>query len=158
MTNSSIWFIDRTLSGDTPPGKRSPGSDGNEGVLRIPQCSSIIGAFQSDCLVSYLGHSFEESQQRWSRSILRPQPTGLYITEWKLLIFDRNTLNHKSMGKLFVFYRNTWNHITVQTICNKNNYRKLIIIKIIDRGGWRQIDRQTDRVKRLCAFNTTWWW
>ena len=34
-----------------------PGSDGNEGVLRIPQCSSITGASPSDCLVSYPGHS-----------------------------------------------------------------------------------------------------
>ena len=30
-----------------------PGSDGNEGVLRIPQTSSITGASLSDYLVSY---------------------------------------------------------------------------------------------------------
>ena len=36
-----------------------PGNDGNEGVLRIPQSSSITGASPSDCLVSYLGHSLE---------------------------------------------------------------------------------------------------
>ena len=34
-----------------------PGSDGNEGVLCIPQSSSITGTLPSDCLVSYLGHS-----------------------------------------------------------------------------------------------------
>ena len=34
-----------------------PGSDGNKGVLRIPQGSSITGASPTDCLVLYPGHS-----------------------------------------------------------------------------------------------------
>ena len=42
---SSIWPIDRTLSGATTPSQSGPGSDGNEGVLRIPQSSSITGSF-----------------------------------------------------------------------------------------------------------------
>ena len=54
---SSIWFIDRTLSGATTPGQSGPGSDGNEGILRIPKSSSITRALLSDCLVSYQGHS-----------------------------------------------------------------------------------------------------
>ena len=33
-------------------------SDGNEGVLRIPQSSSIAEACPSDCLVLYPRHSF----------------------------------------------------------------------------------------------------
>ena len=37
------------------------GSDGNEGVLHIPQNSSITGASPSDCLMSYPGHSLGES-------------------------------------------------------------------------------------------------
>ena len=37
MLNSSIWLIDRTISDTTTPGQSGPGSDGNEGVLRIPQ-------------------------------------------------------------------------------------------------------------------------
>ena len=37
-----------------------PGSDGNEGVLRIPQSSSITGASPSDGLMLYLGHSLVE--------------------------------------------------------------------------------------------------
>ena len=41
---SSIWPIDRTLSGATTLGPSGPGSDGDEGMLRIPQNSSIIGA------------------------------------------------------------------------------------------------------------------
>ena len=42
MLNLSIWPIDRTLSGATTPGQIGPGSDGSEGVLFIPQNSSII--------------------------------------------------------------------------------------------------------------------
>ena len=44
---------DRALSGATTPGQSGPGSNGNEGVLRIPQSSSIAGTSPSDCLVSY---------------------------------------------------------------------------------------------------------
>ena len=54
---SSIWPIDRTLSGATTPGQSKPGTDGNEGVLRIPKSSSITGTSSSDSLVSYLGYS-----------------------------------------------------------------------------------------------------
>ena len=41
------------LSGATTPGQSGPGSDGNEGVLRIPQSSNTAGTSPSDCLVSY---------------------------------------------------------------------------------------------------------
>ena len=37
----SIWSIVRTLSGATTPGQSGPGSDGNKGVFRITQSSSI---------------------------------------------------------------------------------------------------------------------
>ena len=47
--------------GATTPGQSGPGSNGNEVVLRIPQSSTVTGASPSDCLVSYLGHSLEES-------------------------------------------------------------------------------------------------
>ena len=43
MSNDSIWPIDRTRSGATIPDQSGPGSDGNEGILRILQNSSIIG-------------------------------------------------------------------------------------------------------------------
>ena len=61
MSNSSIWPIDRTLSGATTLGQSGSWSNGNEGVLYIPQSSSITGASLSDCLVSYSKHSLEES-------------------------------------------------------------------------------------------------
>ena len=37
--------------------KSGPGSDGNQGVLCIPQNSSITRASLLNCLMSYLGHS-----------------------------------------------------------------------------------------------------
>ena len=61
---SSIWPIDRTLSGAPTPGQSGLGSDGNERVLRIPQSFTITGTSSSDCLVLYLGHSLVE----WSYS------------------------------------------------------------------------------------------
>ena len=50
---SSIWPIDRTLSSATTPSQSGPGSDGNEGVPRIPQSSGITRASPSYCLVLY---------------------------------------------------------------------------------------------------------
>ena len=48
--------MDRALSGATMRGQSGPGSNGNEGVLHIPQGPSITGTSPSDCLVSYPGH------------------------------------------------------------------------------------------------------
>ena len=56
MSNSSIWAIDRILSGATTPGQNRPGGDAN-GVLLIPQSCSITGVSPSDCLMSDAGHS-----------------------------------------------------------------------------------------------------
>ena len=39
------------------PAQRGPGSNGYEGVLHIPQSSSITGTSSSDSLVSYPGYS-----------------------------------------------------------------------------------------------------
>ena len=73
---SSIWPIDKTLSGATTPGHSGPGSDGNKGLLHIPQSSSITGTSTSDCLVSYPEHSLVEGSliplQRNSWCILQP--------------------------------------------------------------------------------------
>ena len=43
MQFSFIQPLDRVLSGATIPGQSGPGSDGNEGVFRIPQSPSITG-------------------------------------------------------------------------------------------------------------------
>ena len=52
-----------TLPSATTTGPNGPGNDGNEGVLRIPQRSSITDCLDPvlDCLVSYLGHSLLRS-------------------------------------------------------------------------------------------------
>ena len=52
-----------TQPGATTLGQSGHGSDGNEGVLHIPQSSSIIGTSPSDCLVSFQGHSLEVGSQ-----------------------------------------------------------------------------------------------
>ena len=39
---SSIWPIDRTLSGANTPDQSGPGSDGSERVLGIPQSFHIV--------------------------------------------------------------------------------------------------------------------
>ena len=52
----SIRPIDRTLSGPTTTVQSGPGSDSNEGVLCIPQSSSITETSPLDCLGLYPGH------------------------------------------------------------------------------------------------------
>ena len=56
MSYSSIWPIDKTLSGANTLHQSGPGSNGNEGVLCIPQNSSSTGVSPSHCLMPYLGH------------------------------------------------------------------------------------------------------
>ena len=76
MQFSSIWPIDRALSGASTPGQNEPGSDGNEEVLHILQSSSITGTSPSDYLVSYQDTCCGEDLtplQRCSQSILQPQ-------------------------------------------------------------------------------------
>ena len=53
MLNSSIWPLDRTLSGATTPSQNESASESNEEVLYIPQSSSITRVSPSVCLMSY---------------------------------------------------------------------------------------------------------
>ena len=81
MTNSSIRHIDWTLSGATTPSQSEPGTDGNEGVFRVPQSSSITGASPSDCLMSYPGHSlggeaYPSAEMQSVYATAPAQPTG----------------------------------------------------------------------------------
>ena len=57
MHFSSIWPIDRTQISCYHSKPEWTCSNENEGVLRIPQSSSIAGTLLSDCLVPYTGHS-----------------------------------------------------------------------------------------------------
>ena len=72
---SSTRLIDRTLSGSTTLGQSGPGSNSNEGVLHIPQWSSITGALPLNCLMSYLRHLLEKfysSAEMWSVYSIAP--------------------------------------------------------------------------------------
>ena len=75
---SSIWTIDRTLSGATNSGQSEPGYNGNEGALHISQSSSITGLFK---VISWtlVGWGSLTSLQRCSQCIIQPQPTGQWI-------------------------------------------------------------------------------
>ena len=99
--------LDRALSGVTIPGQSGPGSNDNEGVLRIPQSSSIAGTSPSDCFVSYSRHSFggigggvypsAEVQSVYSTA---PADWAMKELCWsELLILIANTLNHLTMCK-----------------------------------------------------------
>ena len=59
-------------------GQSGPGSDGNEGVLRIPQSSGITGNSSWNCLVSYQDIRCRglTPLHRSGRYILQTQPTG----------------------------------------------------------------------------------
>ena len=89
MSNSSIWPIDRALSGATTPGQSEPGSDDNEGVLRIPQSSNITGPWPSEFLVSYQDTHREEfypSAEIQSVFSAAPSRLGLYPTRSYFLV------------------------------------------------------------------------
>ena len=79
---TSTWSIDRTLPGATTPGQSCPGNDGNEGVLCIPQSSSITETLPSACLVSLAGYSL-------GRSYSSPEKQSVYSTataNWALIL------------------------------------------------------------------------
>ena len=72
--------MDRTLLGATTPSQSGPETYGNDGVLCIPQSSSITGISSLDCLVSYQDTRWGRVRltplQRSSRCSLLPKPTG----------------------------------------------------------------------------------
>ena len=92
-------------SGATTLGQSRPGSNDNEGVLRIPQSSSITGTSPSDCLVSYQDTHWEEGLtplQRSSRCILQSQPTG-QRTVWNLNWVQTNDLHWIKLLEIKLF-------------------------------------------------------
>ena len=84
---SSSWPIYRILSGATTLGQSGPGSDGNEGVLCIPQSSSNTGTSPSDWLLLCLGHLLGESYPSAEiQSVYSTAPTDWVIENWSLTI------------------------------------------------------------------------
>ena len=104
MLFSSIWTIDRTLSGVTTPGQSGPGSDGNEVALCFPQSSNITGTSPSDCLVSLQDTRCGEgvvplcrdavgvfySPRRLGKKVILTQYIYIYIY-WIRIFRNRNT-------------------------------------------------------------------
>ena len=92
---SSIWPIDRTLSGSTHSGPEWTWERWKR-VSHIPQSSSITGASLSDCLMSYpihlLGESYPSAEKQtvystalanWAKST--PQPAFKAFLENKVI-------------------------------------------------------------------------
>ena len=90
---SSIWPIDKTLSGATTPSLSGPRNDDNEGILHIPQNSSITGTSPSDIELSrrllYLVYSddFRQNKITWAPFVELKEPP-LFATLW---ILDLNS-------------------------------------------------------------------
>ena len=71
------------LSGATIPGQSGPGSDGNEGILCIPESSSITRISPSGCLVPYSGLLLEGSNPfAEEQSIYSAGPANWAILLW----------------------------------------------------------------------------
>ena len=86
MQFSSIKPRDRALSGAAIPGQSGRGSDGNEGVVCIPQSSSIARTSLSDCLVSYQGHSMVVVLPLYGGSVYSPSQLVINLTVCKQMI------------------------------------------------------------------------
>ena len=69
------------------PGQSGPWSNGNEGVLRIPQNPNITGTSLSDCLVSYPGHSLGGRVSYSSADVRSVYSTAL--ADWAKHIFGK---------------------------------------------------------------------
>ena len=70
------------LSGTTTLGQSGPESARNEGVLRIPQSSSITGTSALYCFVSY-------QDTRWKGSYSSEEIQTVYSTapaDWKIIV------------------------------------------------------------------------
>ena len=79
------------------PGQSEPESGDNEGVLHIPQSSSITGVSPSNCLVSYPGHSLGESYPSAEKqSMYSTAPTDWAMTH--AILVGTTTLNQSRSG------------------------------------------------------------
>ena len=95
MSNSSIWPIDRILSGAITLGMSGPGRDGNEVVFHITQSSSITVASLSDCLMSYPGHlSGKSYPSAGIQSVYSTAPV-----DWALIIINEHEIQIRKVHK-----------------------------------------------------------
>ena len=83
-------------------GQSEPGNDGNEGILRIPQSSSITGTSPSDCFVSFPGHSFSGVLPFWRSAVnvfYSPSQLSKFILE-KNMVESKMHIRHCLMFNL----------------------------------------------------------
>ena len=148
---SSIWSIDRTLSGASTPGMSWPGNDGNEGVFHSPQNSSITETSPFHCLASYPGDSLGclTPLQRRSKCILLLLLTVQTIAGNKSQC--SNAYQHCSLmarqtkvQSLFVLYQSLKKRYMILP------FLTLIIVRYVWRVKWRNYG------KRLAPSSTLW--
>ena len=117
---SSIWPIHRTISGATTPGQNRLGTDGTEGVLRIPQGFRITRASASDCLVSYQDTHLVDGVLSLCRGAVSvfysPSRLGnisnVFVSENRFHIFIVKIISNVFfIGKSFPVYFHCKNHL-----------------------------------------------
>ena len=115
-SNSSIWPINRNLSGTTILGLRRPRSNGNEDVFHVPQ-SSRTETSPSDCLGSYPGNSLAEFYPSTGKKSVFSTAQGLLngaFSDFELLLSFKNIqiylkwawLRHPEFNHTLTFIKN----------------------------------------------------
>ena len=109
---SSIWFIYGTLTSTTTPGQSEPGSNGNEGVLHIPQ-SFRTGASPSDSLFFFRVKSQNYCIYSVLGNLLFSRTLYILGTRNELRDFSLTTHNSESFylqlwGGLFLVLQDSW--------------------------------------------------
>ena len=115
MQSSFIWPIDRALSSTITLSQSGPKSDSNEGVLRVPQSSSIIKTSPSDRLVSNPDSCWWKGLtplKRCSQCILLPQPTEQLII-WGCKVLTICWMWHQFILKFFEFIPETSSYANI---------------------------------------------
>ena len=161
-----IWPIDRTLLGAT-----TTGSDGNEGVLRNPQSSSITRPSSSHCLFSYPGHLLEEVLPLFRTVVGEVNNFSrlgqIYalscITNRKLQLTKKNRRNYqilltiKVMRQLVDLYGLLKVRVGIQSSVNLNNrnwvFDSLFVIRDISETCWSLKRDLTERKGAASYFN-----
>ena len=104
-----------------------PGSDSNEGVLRIPQSSSIIGTSPLDCLVSYQDTRWWGSTPLQRSSLCILQPLWCEISKEQLII---SILCNQLLIKMYQYCCVTQNYAKAEhSMRDRPNYLPLFLFQ-----------------------------
>ena len=134
MSDSSIWFIDRALSGVTTPGENKPGNDGNEEVFRIPQ-SFNTGASKSDGLVSYSENLLRVVLALWRGPVgvfySHPQLTSFFLSV--MHSFDFTVLRKCDTLHLWGYFA----YLPIKLIASNISMTLTMWVKLSNNERWR---------------------